>query len=171
MSEKIKAFVSFAPEDKALLQRFIRHLSPLKRQGSIELYDPLISAGTEWQRVIDAYLENCQLIMLLISSYFMDSDYCYCKQMQRAVERHDSGEVRVIPIILSPTDWRGAPFSKLQALPTDGKPVTKWRNREEAFYDVIQSIRQAIEELSMGVNSVSLLSEPRANSSPVKKYD
>lgn len=169
MPEKIKAFVSYAPEDRALVNKFIRHLSSLKRRGSIGLYDGIISAGTEWQRVIDAYLNNCQLIMLLISPYFIDSDYCYCQEMQRAVERHDAGEARVIPIILRPTDWRGTPFSKLQALPTDGKPVTKWRDRHEAFYDVTQGVHKAIEELSMGVNSSALLSVPRASVSQVKK--
>ena len=169
MPEKIKAFVSYAPEDRALVNKFIRHLSSLKRRGRIELYDGIISAGTEWQRAIDTYLNNCQLIMLLISPYFIDSDYCYCQEMQRAVERHDLGEARVIPIILRPTDWRGTPFSKLQALPTDGKPVTKWRDRHEAFYDVTQGVGKAIEELSMGVNSSTLLPVPRASSSQVKK--
>ena len=85
---------------------------------------------------------------MLISPYFMNSDYCYCKQMQRAVERHDSGEVQVIPIILRPTLWRGAPFGKLQALPANGKPVTSWRDKGDAFYNVTQGIQEAIEELS-----------------------
>jgi nucleoside phosphorylase len=169
MPEKIKAFVSYAPEDRALVNKFILHLSSLKRRGSIELYDGIISAGSEWQRVIDVYLNNCQLIMLLISPYFIDSDYCYCQEMQRAVERHDVGEARVIPIILRPTDWRGTPFSKLQALPTDGKPVTTWRDRDKAFYDVTQGIRKAIEELSMGANSDALLSVPSVSASQVKK--
>jgi predicted NACHT family NTPase len=66
--------------------------------------------------------------------------------MQRALQRHQLGEARVIPIILRPCDWRSAPFGHLQCLPRDGKPVTKWDNQDEAFQDLAQGLRQAIEQ-------------------------
>ena len=64
------------------------------------------------------------------------------------MERHEAKQARVIPVILKPVDWKSAPFSKLQALPKDGKPVIKWGNRDEAFENVTQGIRVAVEELS-----------------------
>jgi hypothetical protein len=64
------------------------------------------------------------------------------------MERHESGEARVIPIILKPVDWREAQFSKLQALPKNAKPITTWENRDEAFLNVAQSIRRVVQELS-----------------------
>src|SRR5437899_1219752 len=36
-----------------------------------------LKAGTEWRGQIDANLDTAQLILLLISPDFMDSDYCY----------------------------------------------------------------------------------------------
>jgi hypothetical protein len=51
------------------------------------------------------------------------------------------------PIILRPVDWQDAPFSKLQALPPSALPVTMWRNRDKAFFDIVQGIRKAVEEL------------------------
>ena len=56
----------------------------------------------------------------------MNSEFCYGKEMQRAMQRHHNGYARVIPIILTPTDWKGAPFDRLQVLPKDGKPVVDW---------------------------------------------
>jgi len=44
-------------------------------------------------------------------------------------------------------DWREAPFSKLQALPKDAKPVDSWSKRDEGWTDVAKGIRKAIEEL------------------------
>src|SRR5262249_52817032 len=38
-------------------------------------------------------------------------------------QRHEEGTARVVPIILRPSPWRSASFSKLQALPTDGEPI------------------------------------------------
>ncbi|MGB2607824.1 MAG: hypothetical protein WBC80_02545 [Isosphaeraceae bacterium] len=69
--------------------------------------------------------------------------------MTRALERHDQGEARVIPVILRPVDWKGAPFGKIQSLPTDGKPVTSWNDRDEAFADVARGIRRAVSELAV----------------------
>ena len=77
----------------------------------------------------------------------MASDYCYSKEMQRALERHQAGTCRVIPILLRPTHWQGAPFSTLQLLPIDAKPITSWQDRDEAFKDVVLEISRTIESL------------------------
>ena len=80
----------------------------------------------------------------------MDSDYCYSIEMQRALERHELKEAQVIPIILRPVYWQGAPFGKLQALPTDGKPImsSSWQFQDEAFFNVTEGIRKGIKKLA-----------------------
>jgi hypothetical protein len=139
----------YAHEDEALLNKLKVHLKPLQRQGLIDIwYDRNISAGTDWGREIDKHLNTAQVILLLVSPDFLASDYCYTIEMQRAIERHDLGEATVIPIILRHVYWHGAPFGKLQALPKDGKPVVSsdWNNWDEAFFDVSEGIRKAVEE-------------------------
>src|SRR5207237_2712073 len=95
------------------------------------------------------HLNTARIILLLVSPDFIDSDYCYGVEMKRAMERHERGEARVIPVILRLVYWKKAPFGKLQALPTDAKPVTspKWHSQDEAFFDVSEGIRTAVEEL------------------------
>jgi hypothetical protein len=68
--------------------------------------------------------------------------------MRRAMERHERGEARVIPVILRACDWKGAPFGKLQALPQNAKPVKSWPDRDEALHDVVRDVRRAVEELA-----------------------
>lgn len=87
------------------------------------------------------------MVLLLISPDFMASDYCYSKEMLKALERERAGACRVIPILLRPTDWEGAPFSHLQMLPTDIRSVTSWPNRDEAFWDIALGIRMALKNL------------------------
>ncbi|WP_254721709.1 toll/interleukin-1 receptor domain-containing protein [Kovacikia minuta] len=124
------------------------HLANLKRQGKIRAWhDRAIEAGTEWAVEIQQQLEAAQVILLLISPRFMASDYCYGLEMQQAMQRHEAGTARVIPIILKPVDWKDTPFSKLQVLPRDARPITQWRDRDEAFLDVVQGIRRALELL------------------------
>lgn len=86
------------------------------------------------------------MILLLVSADFLASDACD-KETMRALERHDAGQARVIPVLLRPTDWHSAPFARLQALPNNGKPVTLWENRDEAWTDVVKGIRRAVSEL------------------------
>jgi Effector-associated domain 1/TIR domain/CHAT domain len=147
--ESIEIFISYSHKDDDLRDELVTHLSNLRRQGKISAWhDRAIEAGTEWETQIKARLESAQIILLLISPPFMASDYCYDLEMERAIQRHNEGTARVIPIILRPVDWKDTPFSKLQVLPKDAKPVTKWSDRDTAFVDVVQGIRRAVDSLT-----------------------
>ncbi len=125
------------------------HLSLLKDLGVIaDWHDRRIAAGTEWDGVINENLDRAGIILLLVSADFLASRYCRDVEVARAMERHEAGTARVIPIILRPVDWHSAPFGKLQALPRDGKPVTKWRPQDEAFTDIARGIREAAKSLA-----------------------
>ena len=148
-SVPLEVFFSYAHEDEKLRDKLAKQLRLLERQGIIAgWHDRRISAGTELTGQIDSHLEAARVILLLISSDFIASDYCYDVELKRALERHDAGTARVIPVILRPTDWHSAPFGKLLALPRDGKPITTWANEDEAFLDVARGIRRVAEELS-----------------------
>lgn len=145
-SAPVEVFISYSHADEALCLDLIKHLSNLKRQGVISAwYDRQIEAGAEWSGEIEDHLNSADLILLLVSSDFIASDYCYGIEVRRALERHEAREARVIPIILRPCDWKDAPFSKLQALPTNAKPITKWDDRDEALLSVTQGIRKVAE--------------------------
>src|SRR5579864_5056681 len=144
----ISIFFCYAREDEALLNKLKAHLRPLQRQSLIDVwYDRDISAGTEWEQEIKEHLNAAQIILLLVSPDFMNSDYCFGAEMKRALERHEAGEANIIPIILRPVYWENAPFSKLQVLPTGGEPVTRWRDRDEAFLDIARGIQKIVKEL------------------------
>lgn len=127
-SGPVTLFYSYAHEDEELRNQLDKHLRLLQRQSYLSAwYDRDIHAGSDWANEIDTHLESAQIILLLISADFLASDYCYSVAMQRALERHTTGEARVIPVILRPVDWKHDPtLSSLKALPTDGKPVTTW---------------------------------------------
>src|SRR5205807_987125 len=130
-------------KDERLAKKLNTYLGPLLREGLIEQWhDCDISAGMEWEQQINEHLNESHIILLLISPDFVDSDYCYSIEMKRALERHERGEAYVIPIILRPTYWQSAPFGKLQALLTDGRPIRDagWHNIDEAFLDVAEGI-------------------------------
>ncbi|MBQ0960218.1 TIR domain-containing protein [Ideonella sp. 4Y11] len=146
--ESFQVFISYAHEDEDFRVQLEKHLSALRRQGLVDIWnDRKITAGAEWKGAIDANLNSADLILLLISEDFLHSDYCYDIELKRALERHEANEAIVVPIILKPVDWHGTPFSKLAALPTDARPITKWRSRASAFAEVAAGIRNTLQSL------------------------
>jgi hypothetical protein len=145
----IEVLFSYSHRDEKLRNELDKHLALLKRQNLIRVWhDRQIPAGKEFDREILSHLETASLILLLISADFLASDYCYTKEMKIALQRHDAGKARVIPVILRPVDWQHGPFSKLLSLPTDGKPVTTWGKRDAGLLNVAIGIRRVVEELT-----------------------
>lgn len=152
--DAIEVFYSYSHKDEPLRDQLENHLVMLQRDGVVKgWHDRRIIAGQEWDRQIDAYLNSADIILLLVSSDFLASKYCYDIEVKRAMERHEAGEARVIPTILRPCDWQSAPFGKLQSLPKDVNPVTKWDNIDEAFLDIARGIRKAAAEVSSSRSS------------------
>ena len=145
----VKLFFSYSHRDESLRDELEIHLSALKRQGVIEVWhDRRIGAGKEFDSEISEHLESAQIILLLVSPYFIASDYCYDIEMTRALERHQAGEARVIPVILHPCDWHSLPFGKLTAVPKDGKAVSKYPNQHDAFLEITLAIRAAANDFA-----------------------
>src|SRR5215510_6517984 len=160
-SQALEVFFSYAHKDEKLRNELVKHLSLLQHQGVITAWhDRKITAGTEWAGAIDAHLQSAQIILMLVSADFMASAYCYDVEMQRAMARHEAKEARVIPVILRPVYWQGAPFSKLQALPTGGNPITTWSNQDTAFVNVVHGILKIVQELTGRPVDFPVTSEP-----------
>lgn len=141
-----KVFISYSHKDEAFKDSLIEHLSSLKRRGVIESWnDREIKAGDEWSDEINAYLNDADIVLLLISSSFNASEYCISTELKGALEKHENSEALVIPIILRACDWQDLPYSKLQGLPKDGRPIQSWGDEDEAWLDVIGGIKKSIE--------------------------
>ena len=153
-------FCAYAREDERFKDELRVHLKMLERQEKITLWhDREIIAGAEWESEIDEKIETADLILLLMSPHFIYSDYCYGKELKVALRQHEARDARVIPIILRPCEWKETDLAKIQALPRDGKPISRWQDPDEAWIDVTQGIRRAIDSLALGNagHGVSLL--------------
>ncbi len=143
MEKPAKIFISYSHKDSEYVELLQTHLSLLKREGIIEAWhDREISIGETWDKEIDNALNTADIVLLLISADFLASDYCYDVEVKQALAMHNAGEAVVIPIIVRPCDWQAAPFSRLQALPRDGKPISSFSNLDEAFLQTAKEIRK-----------------------------
>lgn len=146
MPKKLNIFLSYAHEDEAMKIQLDRNLIMLKRSDKINVWqDRQILAGMEWDDAIAKELASADIILLLISVDFNNSQYIWDKELKIAMERHEKNEARVIPVILRTCDWGDMPYAKLQALPTGAKPVNSFADKDEAYTDIAKSIRMVVD--------------------------
>jgi len=135
----VTLFYSYAHEDESLRDELQGHLKILERRGLLApWHDRRINAGEDWAQRIDENLRSAELVLLLVSKDFIESDYIMGTELGAAMARHAQHQTVVVPIVvravdLDPDDADALPFLKLQGLPTDLKPVTSWSNRDEAW--------------------------------------
>ncbi len=140
----IHVAMSYSHQDESMRDALESHLKVFEREGLLQVWhDRQLVAGDDVDSSILREFDKAHIVLLLVSSDFMSSDYCWSKELQRALERRDKGELRVIPVILRKCNWQAGPLGALVALPCDGKPITGWTDRDAAYSDVAAGVAEA----------------------------
>lgn len=148
----LKVFIACSPKDEHHKNELIKQMNLLKQEGLIQhLQDQDIEAGLERDDTIKKYLETADVILLLLSPDFNDSDFYHNRVKPAVRQRHKlkTARVCVISILLRPCDWKNDGSDKLIVLPEDKRFVTLLSNRDEAFLNIVESIRRIIEPLQL----------------------
>lgn len=96
----VPLFYSYSHKDEGFRETLETHLAILKRQGYIDCWhDRRIAPGDNWKEEINFNLQNAKITLLLVSSNFLASDYCYDTETIFALEQHANKACVVIPII------------------------------------------------------------------------
>jgi hypothetical protein len=168
-------FCCYARKDQEFLLELKAHLAPLEREGLILLRDDIdISPGMRWETTLTHYLEKADIVLLLISSDFIASNYCVDREMQHAMERDKQGTARVVPVIVRPTSWHKMPFGKLQALPKNAAPISTATNRDVAYLSIVKGVHTIVHELTANGHgkptSTMTLQEASGQANPLSAY-
>ena len=150
MNQPFHIFICYAREDAEARASLRRKLAPLQQSGKARVwYDGEIVGGQQWDQEIRRNLKSADIVLLLISDDFFDSDYIDRVELKEALEAYCRGENTVVPVILYDCIWQVHPeLAQLQALPTDAKPIYKkqyWENPDEGFADVAKGIVKILE--------------------------
>jgi TIR domain len=147
-SKPYDIFLSYSHADESLMTLIREHLVLYDRMGQIrKWWDRKLLPGTPLDGAITNYLSSSDIILLFVSASFLASDYCYDVEMQQALRQHAEGRSVVVPVILRHCGWHGAPFGGLLALPTDGRPLTAWPDRDEAAKNIADGVMRIVAEL------------------------
>lgn len=143
----VKVFISYAHKDEQFKDSLVEHMSGLVRANVVsEWNDRKIVPGQDWSDEISENLASSEIILFLISSSFMNSDYCMGVEVQKALSMHKEGRAKLIPIVIRAVDWSDSELSKIQGLPKDAVPIASWGNEDEAWVNVIGGVKKHIQE-------------------------
>ncbi|HEY0756797.1 MAG TPA: tetratricopeptide repeat protein [Ktedonobacteraceae bacterium] len=141
----LRVVLSYAHEDESLKEALTAHLASLEREGLISSWhEGKITPGDDWEKSLYEHLMQAEIILLLISSDFIKSDYCYLVLVPLALKRHEKKEARTIPILLRPAVIRDLAIGKLQTLPANGQPLTQQEDQDQALAQITESLRTMI---------------------------
>lgn len=157
-----KLFISYSHKDESYREALEEHLSMLKRKNTISVWhDRKILAGDEWKDQIDDNLEAADIIIFLISSSFLASNYCLDVEVKKAVEKHTAGTAKIISVIVRPCDWHECEFSKFQAVPKDALPISKWTDEDSAWLDAVTGLKRLVNEFTPSSQINSIVETPK----------
>ncbi len=145
-TKKQKVFISYSKEDDILRGKLVKFLKQLKRSGNVETwYDREMIAGTVWDDKIKSELHSADIVLCLVSSDFLATDYIMDEELPIMLEREEKGLTKVIPVILRPCAWQDTMLAKFQALLGKDKPLTLYDNQDVAFMEIYNGLKKVIE--------------------------
>jgi hypothetical protein len=141
----VRVFISYAHEDALIKEKLEKHFIGLKRNKRIIAWsDRMILPGDVWDAAIRKALEEADIVIFLISSDLLASDYINNVEIEQAIARHHQGLTRLIPILVRPCDFANSSLSHIQALPRDARPITSWDNLDQALLHIVNEFKTII---------------------------
>lgn len=146
--KKVKIFYCYDPKDSLFLNTLEIWLGPLERSEQIETWGAHnMIGGTDRDSEIDRRLSEADIVLLLVSPDFNASEECDAQQ-KRAIELLKiKATFYVIPIILRHSQGIPDAFKNFQSLPKNERPIKDWADKDEAFREVYNGIKEVVEQM------------------------
>ena len=142
----VKAFISYSSKDQQLMtDELLPALAPLRRLNKLQVwYDRTIDAGADWEKEIMDNLAEADIVLCLVSSDFINSEFCFRREFEVALEDHNKDKKTIVPIRLRECDWDDLALSKIQGRPSQW--IDSFTNRDKAWTEVAKGLKPVIEQ-------------------------
>src|SRR5205809_1795808 len=114
----LRVFIAYAHKDTEYRDELVKTLAVWERAGRLEIWaDNKLLGGDPWDKKIKQALDQADLILVLMSRDAIASEYIHGVEIRRALERHELGVARAVPIIVRICAWKETPLGELQSIP------------------------------------------------------
>lgn len=147
----ISVYISYPRKDTVYKDKLLRHLSILSKIYKLRfLSDSDIEAGQEWEPIIKRYIQEADVILLLLSPDYFASGFLE-QEIALIFEIYQKEKFVIVPIILRQAlsrDLDRFGLSMFQSLPRNRRPISKFENQEEAFFEISNELGKLFARLS-----------------------
>lgn len=159
----VSIFISYSHSDSKYQKKLHAALSPLRRRGLIkDWYDGLITPGAEFEPEILRKLYSADIIILLLSQSYINSDFCWNTEREVANQRKKQKNIRVVGIVVSDVNLNGLELSHHKLLPNDKKAIQRWHPQDKGWSNVCEGIELVIKDLRYPSQVDDAIAVPKA---------
>ncbi len=146
--DRTHIFVSYSHKDIKWLKRLQIHLSPLAREGKLDLWDDtLIRSGSNWRSEIENAVNKASVAILLISADFLASDFINENELPPLLEKAKNDGAIILPLIVSPCRFAETTnVSKFQAVNNPAQPLSSQTKtiQEKTFLKLSKDVEEIL---------------------------
>ncbi len=138
--------MSYSHKDMSYKEELLSHLSPLIRLNEVMVWeDGQILPGKKWNSEISLHLNDADVVLCLISSDFISSEFCYSVELKEALDEHEKNRKVIIPILIRKCYWDKLPIAEIQGVPQP--PISSQANPDEGWSEVIEKVDKTLSEI------------------------
>lgn len=146
---KLKIFISYCHADEEFKNDLLKYIKPVvDSHDDVELWhDRLMLTGDKLTTTIEQELEKMTLMICLISSDYLSSEYCINVELKKAIDDNKIIKNNIFPIILRKCAWKHTIFGGLLAQPKDGTPVKTFEDKDDVYTEIADALAAVIKLL------------------------
>lgn len=141
-------FISYAHEERTVVDDFLVSLSPVEIDKGIERWDDsMIRTGQHWHDEIQAKLAGTRIAIIFVSRAFLASTYVRNNELPLMLEREQTNGMTIMPVIVEPCRFSDHPIlSKIQSVNgpnhtiVEMTPAEKARTWEKLVDDILATL-------------------------------
>jgi hypothetical protein len=124
LTNGFQVFISYSHKDCRWLERLLDMLKPVERRFPTAVWsDAKIEAGVRWAPEIEQALASAKVVMLLVSPYFLASDFVNQNELGPVLTAAKKGQKEIIWVLLSDCLWMQTEIKDYQAAHDIKKPL------------------------------------------------
>lgn len=122
-----KIFISYSHADESSKEEFKRHFVSLINENKISTFDDReLTMGGEWDPELKKKIDECDIMVCLVSVDFLNTRYIMEIEIPRAIEMGKT----IVPIIVRPCDWTNTILGKYNGT-LKGKVIALFEDRNQ----------------------------------------
>ena len=150
MENIINVFVSYSHADESFKNDLLKYIKPVIRSfPNVQIWnDRDMTTGNRVNDEIAYNLQKNTLMLCLISSDYLSSDYCMDIELRHALENKTIAKNNIFPIIIRKCAWKHTIFSELLVQPRDGKPIVEWSDKDDVYTSIADELAKVLKHIN-----------------------